>query len=157
MVHYLVQAGMSLSNQIAKDNEQSSQQIKATDDRPFEFDSTFIRLPPPPDPREFHHRGMNTEQAQSSPVECHSACSVVVRNICLFIIPRDALSEVTLQCEVNTKTYKMLADGEIVGDGSWNLTIYVTDMNEKRTMVVKGDMHIGGVMLKLTESFGKLS
>ncbi|CAH2264148.1 jg8106 [Pararge aegeria aegeria] len=47
----------------------------------------------------------------------------------------------------------MLADGEIVGDGSWNLTIYVTDMNEKRTMVVKGDMHIGGVMLKLTESF----
>ncbi|NP_001408898.1 unc-112-related protein-like [Bombyx mandarina] len=49
----------------------------------------------------------------------------------------------------------MLADGEIVGDGSWNLTIYVTDLNEKRTMVVKGDMHIGGVMLKLTESFGK--
>ncbi|XP_061384404.1 unc-112-related protein-like isoform X2 [Danaus plexippus] len=47
----------------------------------------------------------------------------------------------------------MLADGEIVGDGSWNLTIYVTDLNEKRTMVVKGDMHIGGVMLKLTESF----
>lgn len=50
----------------------------------------------------------------------------------------------------------MLADGEIVGDGSWNLTIYVTDLNEKRTMVVKGDMHIGGVMLKLTESFGKI-
>ncbi|XP_026314837.1 unc-112-related protein-like [Hyposmocoma kahamanoa] len=49
----------------------------------------------------------------------------------------------------------MLADGEIVGDGSWNLTIYVTDLSEKRTMVVKGDMHIGGVMLKLTESFGK--
>lgn len=49
----------------------------------------------------------------------------------------------------------MLADGEIVGDGSWNLTIYVTDLNEKRTMVVKGDMHIGGVMLKLTESFGE--
>ncbi|KPJ01459.1 Fermitin family-like 2 [Papilio xuthus] len=48
----------------------------------------------------------------------------------------------------------MLADGEVVGDGSWNLTIYVTDLNEKRTMVVKGDMHIGGVMLKLTESFG---
>nr|NP_001408900.1 unc-112-related protein [Spodoptera frugiperda] len=49
----------------------------------------------------------------------------------------------------------MLADGEVVGDGSWNLTIYVTDLDEKRTMVVKGDMHIGGVMLKLTESFGK--
>ncbi|VVC90994.1 unnamed protein product [Leptidea sinapis] len=48
----------------------------------------------------------------------------------------------------------MLADGEIVGDGSWNLTIYVTDLSQKRTMVVKGDMHIGGVMLKLTESFG---
>ncbi|CAB3246247.1 unnamed protein product [Arctia plantaginis] len=51
----------------------------------------------------------------------------------------------------------MLADGEVVGDGSWNLTIYVTDLNEKRTMVVKGDMHIGGVMLKLTESFGILN
>lgn len=50
----------------------------------------------------------------------------------------------------------MLADGEIVGDGSWNLTVYVTDLSEKRTMVVKGDMHIGGVMLKLTESFGKM-
>ncbi|KPJ18045.1 Fermitin family-like 2 [Papilio machaon] len=50
----------------------------------------------------------------------------------------------------------MLADGEVVGDGSWNLTIYVTDLNEKRTMVVKGDMHIGGVMLKLTESFENL-
>lgn len=49
----------------------------------------------------------------------------------------------------------MLADGEIVGDGSWNLTIYVTDMNVERKMVVKSDMHIGGVMLKLTESFGK--
>ncbi|CAG9105788.1 hypothetical protein JYU34_018920 [Plutella xylostella] len=47
----------------------------------------------------------------------------------------------------------MLADGELVGDGSWNLTIYVSDMNMSRTMVAKGDMHIGGVMLKLTESF----
>ncbi|XP_063539188.1 unc-112-related protein-like isoform X1 [Cydia strobilella] len=50
----------------------------------------------------------------------------------------------------------MLADGEIVGDGSWNLMVYVTDLNEKRTLVVKGDMHIGGVMLKLTELFGKI-
>lgn len=49
----------------------------------------------------------------------------------------------------------MLADGEVVGDGSWNLTIFVTDMNVDRTMVVKGDMHIGGVMLKLVESLGK--
>lgn len=49
----------------------------------------------------------------------------------------------------------MLADGELVGDGSWNLTIYVSDMNMSRTMVAKGDMHIGGVMLKLTESFGE--
>lgn len=50
----------------------------------------------------------------------------------------------------------MLADGEVVGDGSWNLTVYVTDMNVERTMVVKGDMHIGGVMLKLVESLGKI-
>ncbi|GBP13411.1 Fermitin family homolog 2 [Eumeta japonica] len=50
----------------------------------------------------------------------------------------------------------MLADGEVVGDGSWNLTIYVTDMNVERTMVVKGDMHVGGVMLKLVESLDSL-
>lgn len=80
------------------------------------------------------------------------ALVVDITSICSF-----GSEKLTFYCEVDTnKPYKMIADGEIVGDGSWNLTIFVTDLNEKRTMVVKGDMHIGGVMLKLTESFGKI-
>ncbi len=51
---------------------------------------------------------------------------------------------------------KMLAeDGKPVGDGSWNLKIYVTNLNIEKILRVKGDMHIGGVMLKLVEELGK--
>ena len=50
----------------------------------------------------------------------------------------------------------MLAeDGKPVGDGSWNLNIYVTNFDVQKTLRVKGDMHIGGVMLKLVEELGK--
>jgi hypothetical protein len=49
----------------------------------------------------------------------------------------------------------MLADGYLVGDGSWNLRVYVTDLQVERTLRVKGDLHIGGVMLKLVEDLGK--
>uniref|UniRef100_T1IN32 PH domain-containing protein n=1 Tax=Strigamia maritima TaxID=126957 RepID=T1IN32_STRMM len=45
----------------------------------------------------------------------------------------------------------MIADGYLVGDGSWELRIFVTDLQVERTLRVKGDLHIGGVMLKLTE------
>ncbi|XP_063235427.1 unc-112-related protein-like isoform X2 [Bacillus rossius redtenbacheri] len=45
----------------------------------------------------------------------------------------------------------MIADGYLVGDGSWNLKVYVTDLQMDRTLRVKGDLHIGGVMLKLVE------
>ncbi|RWS10327.1 unc-112-related protein-like isoform X1 [Dinothrombium tinctorium] len=45
----------------------------------------------------------------------------------------------------------MIADGYIVGDGSWELKIFVTDLKVERTLRVKGDLHIGGVMLKLVE------
>ena len=41
-------------------------------------------------------------------------------------------------------------------DGSWELTITVTDLQVERTLRVKGDLHIGGVMLKLVEALGKL-
>lgn len=44
----------------------------------------------------------------------------------------------------------MTTDGLI--DGSWELTITVTDLPEARTLRVKGDLHIGGVMLKLVEA-----
>jgi kindlin 2 len=51
----------------------------------------------------------------------------------------------------------MMADGYLVGDGSWNLRVYVTDLQVERTLRVKGDLHIGGVMLKLVEDLGKLN
>lgn len=44
----------------------------------------------------------------------------------------------------------MTTDGLV--DGSWELTIIVTDLQVERTLRVKGDLHIGGVMLKLVES-----
>ncbi|XP_023233122.1 unc-112-related protein-like [Centruroides sculpturatus] len=45
----------------------------------------------------------------------------------------------------------MIADGYLVGDGSWELRVYVTDLQVERNLRVKGDLHIGGVMLKLVE------
>ncbi|XP_013404560.1 fermitin family homolog 2 [Lingula anatina] len=45
----------------------------------------------------------------------------------------------------------MMTDGGLI-DGSWELQILVTDMQVERTLRVKGDLHIGGVMLKLVES-----
>lgn len=51
----------------------------------------------------------------------------------------------------------MISDGHLVGDGSWTLKVYVTDANVERTLRVKGDTHIGGVMLKLVEDLGELS
>jgi len=51
----------------------------------------------------------------------------------------------------------MFADGNLVGDGSWELRVLVTDLREEepRTLRVKGDTHIGGVMLQLVEDLGK--
>ncbi|XP_076312796.1 unc-112-related protein-like [Tachypleus tridentatus] len=45
----------------------------------------------------------------------------------------------------------MIADGYAVGDGSWELKVKITDMDKDITMRVKGDLHIGGLMLKLVE------
>ncbi|KDR08157.1 Unc-112-related protein [Zootermopsis nevadensis] len=50
----------------------------------------------------------------------------------------------------------MMADGYLVGDGSWDLRVYVTDLQVERTLRVKGDLHIGGVMLKLVEDLGNV-
>lgn len=49
------------------------------------------------------------------------------------------------------------ANGFIIGDGSWNLQIYVSDLQVERTLRVKGDLHIGGVMLRLVEDLGEWS
>ena len=51
----------------------------------------------------------------------------------------------------------MIADGQVVGDGSWELKVLVTDLAVERCLRVKGDLHIGGVMLRLVEDLGKLS
>lgn len=45
-------------------------------------------------------------------------------------------------------------DGYLVGDGSWTLRVYVTDLQVEKTLRVKGDLHMGGVMLKLVEELG---
>lgn len=45
----------------------------------------------------------------------------------------------------------MMADGYLVGDGTWDLRVCVTDLQVERSLRVKGDLHIGGVMLRLVE------
>ena len=46
--------------------------------------------------------------------------------------------------------------GKVVyGDGSWQLTVFVTDLQVERNLRVRGDLHIGGVMIKLVDSLGK--
>lgn len=49
----------------------------------------------------------------------------------------------------------MISEGRIVGDGSWELRIFVTDLQVERVLRVKSDLHVGGVMLKLVEELGK--
>ena len=48
-------------------------------------------------------------------------------------------------------------DGQRVGDGSWELTVEVTDLQVQKTLRVTGDLHIGGVMLQLVEALGKFT
>lgn len=43
-----------------------------------------------------------------------------------------------------------------VGDGTWNLRVLITDLQVEKTLRVKGDLHIGGVMLKLVDPGGFL-
>ncbi|XP_056638522.1 unc-112-related protein-like [Diorhabda sublineata] len=45
----------------------------------------------------------------------------------------------------------MFANGQVVGDGTWDLRVFVTDLQTERLIRVKGDVHIGGVMLRLVE------
>lgn len=44
-----------------------------------------------------------------------------------------------------------------VGDNSWNIRVLITDLQVEKTLRVKGDLHIGGVMLKLSKTEGELS
>ena len=45
--------------------------------------------------------------------------------------------------------------GQIVGDGSWTLTIFVTDLQVERNLRVRGDLHIGGAMIRLVDELGR--
>lgn len=49
----------------------------------------------------------------------------------------------------------MYSDGGHEVDGSWVLRVYVTDLQVERSLRVKGELHIGGVMLRLVEDLGK--
>ncbi|CAI2354239.1 unnamed protein product [Caenorhabditis sp. 36 PRJEB53466] len=42
-----------------------------------------------------------------------------------------------------------LVEGSSILDGSWQLPILVTDLNIQRNIYVRGDLHIGGLMLQL--------
>ncbi|CAJ0569841.1 unnamed protein product, partial [Mesorhabditis spiculigera] len=44
--------------------------------------------------------------------------------------------------------------GHYAPDGSWQLSILVTDMNIQRNLYVTGEEHIGGLMLKLVNEIG---
>ena len=49
----------------------------------------------------------------------------------------------------------MLHGGAPVGDGTWTLTIFVTDLQVERSLRVRGDLHIGGAMIRLVDELGK--
>ena len=49
----------------------------------------------------------------------------------------------------------MMKGGQVVGDGSWTLTVFVTDLQVERRLRVRGDLHIGGVMIRLVDELGK--
>lgn len=38
-----------------------------------------------------------------------------------------------------------------VGDNTWNLRIFITDLQVEKTLRVRSDLHVGGVMLKLVD------
>jgi len=44
----------------------------------------------------------------------------------------------------------MTSEGAV--DGSWELTVTVTDLMKEKTLRVKGDLHIGGLMLRLVDA-----
>ena len=47
----------------------------------------------------------------------------------------------------------MMSDGQLV-DGSWELTVTVSDLQVEKIIRVRGDMHVGGVMLQLVDALG---
>lgn len=38
-----------------------------------------------------------------------------------------------------------------VGDNTWNIRVFITDLQVEKILRVRGDLHIGGVMLRLVD------
>ena len=45
------------------------------------------------------------------------------------------------------------ADGLI--DGSYDVTVHVTEINENKNIRVRGDVHVGGLMLRIVNALSK--
>jgi len=43
---------------------------------------------------------------------------------------------------------------DVSSSGNWLLRVHVTDLNITRDFRVSGDLHIGGLMLKIVEEIG---
>ena len=59
--------------------------------------------------------------------------------------------------KINKMSTGLFKGGVPVGDGSWTLTVFVTDLQVERNLRVRGDLHIGGVMIRLVDELGKLA
>lgn len=52
----------------------------------------------------------------------------------------------------------MITNGVIAGsagDGNYTINVHVTDLNVTKQFRVKGETHVGGLMLRLVEEIGK--
>lgn len=47
-----------------------------------------------------------------------------------------------------------LVESDVTNDGSWQISILVTDLNIQRNLYVTGSLHIGGLMLRLVDEVG---
>lgn len=47
-----------------------------------------------------------------------------------------------------------LVENDAANDGSWQISILVTDLNIQRNLYVTGSLHIGGLMLRLVDEVG---
>ncbi|KRY31266.1 Uncharacterized protein T01_16277, partial [Trichinella spiralis] len=81
---------------------------------------------------------------------CNSARSPERPIPCIILTSKSAISSAQ-GTAAPPRPMAMMSNGPVVSDGTWVLTIYVTDLNIRRQFRVKGDMHIGGVMLRLVE------
>ena len=67
-------------------------------------------------------------------------------------------SRILRSCDLISKMSSvsgMQRGGVAVGDGGWNLSVFVTDLQVERTLRVRGDVHIGGLMIRLVDELGR--